>query len=213
MPGAGTGYADDVDATTTRQSVLDTISDAQRLDAGARIVDRAASRVVTERRRPLLEGRWLGHALHPLLTDVPLGCWMSAGILDVIGGRSGRRAARRLILAGVVGAVPTVASGLAEWGRITDVGARRTATVHAASGSIATACHAMSWWRRGRHLWRGRAWSLAGTLVSIGTGYLGGHLGLVAGVGGGRRDAGRKSSGPGGMPAVDPLAARVSAPL
>jgi hypothetical protein len=137
---------------------------------------------------------------------------MSAAVLDVVGGRAGRRSARRLILVGVIGAVPTVATGLAEWGRLTRDEARRTATVHAASGGIATACYAMSWWRRGRHPWRGRAWSLLGGLVAAGAGYLGGHLTLVDGAGAGRRDAGRRDSSPRTIPTVDPLAGAFGAP-
>lgn len=185
-----------------RQSALDAVEGAEQLDAAARALDRIADRVVSEARRPVLEGRWLGHALHPLLTDVPLGCWMSAGVLDVIGGRCGRRSARRLILTGVVGALPTVASGLAEWRRLTHDGSRRIATVHAAAGGLATACYTMSWWRRGRHVWRGRAWSLAGLLVAPLAGYLGGHLNLVRGAGGGRRDTDRSES----PSPADPLA-------
>src|SRR5215469_16724105 len=37
--------------------------------------------------RPLklvLNGSWLGHPLHPLLTDVPIGAWTVAILLDLI---------------------------------------------------------------------------------------------------------------------------------
>src|SRR5215470_10169211 len=37
--------------------------------------------------RPLklfLNGTWLGHPLHPLLTDVPIGAWTVAMLLDLI---------------------------------------------------------------------------------------------------------------------------------
>ena len=33
-----------------------------------------------------LSGIWLGHALHPLLTDLPIGTWTSAVLLDWLGG-------------------------------------------------------------------------------------------------------------------------------
>ena len=45
-------------------------------------------------RQPLkdvLSGTWLGHPLHPLLTDLPIGFWTSAFTLDLVGGRSTRR--------------------------------------------------------------------------------------------------------------------------
>src|SRR5918911_1814674 len=51
-----------------------------------------------------LSGTPLGHALHPFLTDFPIGTWTSAAILDVFGGRAARPAARQLIAAGVLAA-------------------------------------------------------------------------------------------------------------
>ena len=67
-------------------------------------------------RRPLadlLRGTWLGHALHPLLTDFPLGCWTSALVLDLLPGRH-RRASRTLIGLGLLAVPPTAAAGLSE---------------------------------------------------------------------------------------------------
>ena len=40
----------------------------------------------TERGKPIenaLHGVWLGHALHPVLTDIPLGAWTVAFALDL----------------------------------------------------------------------------------------------------------------------------------
>src|SRR5262245_39849334 len=53
-------------------------------------------------RRDLLQGAWLGHAVHPLMTDFPIGFFASALTLDVIGGKKARPAARRLIALGVL---------------------------------------------------------------------------------------------------------------
>src|ERR1035437_4964789 len=40
--------------------------------------------------KEFLNGSWLGHPLHPALTDVPIGAWMGASLLDVAdGGRGG----------------------------------------------------------------------------------------------------------------------------
>src|SRR5919198_2897341 len=44
-----------------------------------------------------ISGTWLGHALHPVLTDVPIGAWTSATVLDLIGGRHARSGADRLV--------------------------------------------------------------------------------------------------------------------
>lgn len=35
--------------------------------------------------KDLLHGTWLGHALHPLITDVPAGALTAALFLDLIG--------------------------------------------------------------------------------------------------------------------------------
>src|SRR3954452_4192110 len=59
-----------------------------------------------------LSGTPLGHALHPFLTDIPIGTWTSATLLDLIGGRASRPAARRLVATGVLASLPTAATGL-----------------------------------------------------------------------------------------------------
>src|SRR5688500_14986901 len=59
-----------------------------------------------------LRGKWLGHSFHPLATDFPLGAWMSASLLDLIGGKGGRRPAEKLIAFGLTAALPTATAGL-----------------------------------------------------------------------------------------------------
>jgi nitrite reductase/ring-hydroxylating ferredoxin subunit/uncharacterized membrane protein len=133
--------------------------------------------------KDLLSGTWLGHPLHPLLTDLPIGFWTSAFTLDLIGGRHSRAAATRLVAWGVLSALPTAASGAADWGDTTGPD-RRIGLVHAAANSTALACYAASWWarRRGRHA-RGVAWGLVGATAATVGGYLGGHLLQTHGVG------------------------------
>ncbi len=137
-------------------------------------------------RQPLkdaLSGTWLGHPLHPLLTDLPIGFWTSAFTLDLVGGRGTRRAATQLVAWGVVCAVPTAVSGAADWGDTTGA-ERRVGLVHAAANTTALACYAASWWARvrGRHA-RGVALGLAGATAATVGGYLGGHLLQSLGVG------------------------------
>lgn len=59
----------------------------------------------------LLSGTFLGHPLHPLLTDLPIGTWVSAASLDLLGGSRSSGAARRLTGLGVLAAMPTAAAG------------------------------------------------------------------------------------------------------
>jgi uncharacterized membrane protein len=154
---------------------------AERLSALSGAVGRSAA-------GPVLRGRPIGHALHPAMTDLPLGCWTSAAVLDLLGGRRCRTASQRLVAIGLLGTVPTVLTGLAEFEVIEPRAARRVATAHAAGNGLVAGLQLLSWRsrRRGRHV-RGVVWGLAGTGLSLVTGYLGGHLISHDGVGVGPR--------------------------
>jgi hypothetical protein len=131
-----------------------------------------------------LRGDWLGHALHPLLTDFPLGAWMSASFLDLFGGTDARGPSRRLIGFGLLVAVPTAASGLAEWQTTKGAGARRVGVVHAAVNGTATVLYGSSWVARHRGSHRlAVGLGVGGGLVATLGGYFGGHLSLVRKVG------------------------------
>jgi nitrite reductase/ring-hydroxylating ferredoxin subunit/uncharacterized membrane protein len=128
----------------------------------------------------LLSGTFLGHPLHPLLVTVPIGSWVAAAVFDLVGDRRG---AQRLIGMGILGALPTMASGASDWS-YTNGAEQRVGLVHATSNSVTLGAYALSWWerRRGNH-GRGVAWSALGvTTVSIG-GWLGGHMSYALGVG------------------------------
>jgi len=133
-----------------------------------------------------LSGTPLGHALHPLLTDLPIGTWTSATLLDVVGGRAARPAAERLIATGILAAVPTAASGLNDWADTTpaDDTVRRTGAVHAVANVAALALYAASLAARraDRHS-RGVALGLAGVGALTVGGHLGGHLSYAKAVG------------------------------
>src|SRR3954469_24152183 len=83
-----------------------------------------------------LNGVWMGHPLHPALTDVVLGAWWTGALLDLTGGR---RSADAAITVGVLAAVPTAASGAADWSDI-DGEQRRTGLVHALLNSAGLMC-------------------------------------------------------------------------
>jgi hypothetical protein len=130
----------------------------------------------TGTRASVLRGEWLGHAVHPLLTDVTLGTWTSASLLDLLGGPDSIASAQRLIGAGLLAAGPTAWAGWAEW---SGAGPRdkRVGLVHAVANGVAIGVYAASWIarRQGRH-GTGLRLALAGAAVSGVGAYLGGHL-------------------------------------
>lgn len=147
------------------------------LDAVIDPVARAAASVLP--RGPLkdgLHGVWLGHPLHPLLTDLPIGFWTSAWVLDLVGGRKSAKAAEKLMAFGVVSALPTAAAGLADWSEL-NTPERRSGAVHAAANLFATVLYATSYLarRRGRR-GRGIALGMVGAAAATAGGFLGGHL-------------------------------------
>lgn len=130
----------------------------------------------TGKRGSVLRGEWLGHAVHPLLTDVVLGTWTSATVLDLVGGRDSAAAAQRLVATGLLTVGPTAWTGWAEWSA---AGPRdkRVGLVHAATNAVAIGAYTASWVARrsGRHD-SGARWALVGATVSGLGAYLGGHL-------------------------------------
>ncbi len=70
----------------------------------------------------LLHGTWLGHPLHPVLTDVVVGAWSLGALFDLISLRSPsrrtRQAADTLTAVGIVAALPTAPSGVADFSTI-----------------------------------------------------------------------------------------------
>ena len=88
----------------------------EALDKVARPLAGAVGRAVRPRVvRNLLSGTDLGHPLHPVLTDLPIGAWVMSALLDAAGGPAAEGAADLLVAAGVVAAVPTAAAGLNDW--------------------------------------------------------------------------------------------------
>jgi uncharacterized membrane protein len=177
-----------VTVPTGLQRAVATLEQDGRLDAVVRRLERVAAPLSRGATGSKLRGDWLGHALHPLMTDVPIGCWVSAGLLDVVGGKKSRRASQRLVGLGLVSAAPTVASGLADWSQLRDPRTRRVGAVHAVANAIAAFLYLRSWRsrRRGHHL-RGVGYGLVGAATLSASGYLGGHLAYARRAGTGQR--------------------------
>jgi nitrite reductase/ring-hydroxylating ferredoxin subunit/uncharacterized membrane protein len=130
-----------------------------------------------------LSGTWLGHPLHPVLTDVAIGAFASASLLDILGGRRGARSANALVRFGMLAAVPTAAAGLSDWSDTVGPD-RRVGVVHAASNATALVLYAKSLGARRRgHRVVGASLGLMGMGALALGGYLGGHLSFARGVG------------------------------
>ena len=133
-----------------------------------------------------LSGTWLGHALHPLLTDAVIGPWTSALILDAVGGDESERAADLLIGVGIAASLPTAVTGAHDWAdtEVADPSARRVGAVHGALNTTALALFGASLAaRRGGMRGRGKLLAAAGGAVLAVSGHLGGHLSYSQGVG------------------------------
>jgi nitrite reductase/ring-hydroxylating ferredoxin subunit/uncharacterized membrane protein len=130
-----------------------------------------------------LHGVWLGHPLHPVLTDVPLGAWTAAFVLDVMEARAPRYRARQYatgadtcIAVGIAGAAGAAVTGLTDWSA-TDAEPRRTGLLHAALNTTALAFYVGSLLlrRRGKRS-EARALAFVGAGVVTAGAYLGGTL-------------------------------------
>lgn len=128
----------------------------------------------------LLHGTWLGHPLHPAITDVPIGAWTTAAVLDgmeLAGQNKYKPGADAAIAVGLVGAVGAAASGLTDWTGTTKR-RRKIGLIHGILNLGATALYTTSYFLRRRKDSRNTAITLAmlGYGVTAVAAYLGGHL-------------------------------------
>jgi nitrite reductase/ring-hydroxylating ferredoxin subunit/uncharacterized membrane protein len=134
----------------------------------------------------LLDGTWLGVPLHPALTDVPVGAWTSAFVLDLVaavtGSETADKAADGALAVGIAGALPAAATGTADWRDL--IGEeRRIATVHALLNVAGLTLNVSSLAQRARgNRIAGRALSAAGLAISGTAAHLGGELSFGLGV-------------------------------
>lgn len=134
-----------------------------------------------ERLRTLLHGTWLGHPLHPALTDVPIGAWTVSSILDVLDtmapeSATYRKAARTSVGIGLLGALGAAATGLSDW-QYTHDNARRLALAHGALNGVGTSLFALSWvGRKYGNVPHAKLASALGYLAVQASAFLGGML-------------------------------------
>jgi nitrite reductase/ring-hydroxylating ferredoxin subunit/uncharacterized membrane protein len=132
-----------------------------------------------ERVMDFLHGRWLGHALHPVLTDLPIGMWTGSLLLDTVGAH---KSAGVLSAAGSAGAVGAAASGFADWSDT--VGRdRRLGVLHGLLNLSGMGLQVLSLSARlRRRKTSAMALSALGLTVSSAAAYLGGELVFGRGV-------------------------------
>ncbi|WP_347159391.1 Rieske 2Fe-2S domain-containing protein [Pontibacter chitinilyticus] len=127
-----------------------------------------------------LHGTWLGHPLHPVITDIPIGAWTTAVVLDsleLMGEKKYAPGADAAVAVGLAGAMGAAVTGLTDWTGTTKE-RRRLGLMHGMINAGAAALYLTSMVLRRRKESRGAAISLAMIgygVVSAGA-YLGGHL-------------------------------------
>ena len=155
--------------------ILDRVADTAAVDKVAEPVRRAVQAVLRPQALTvLLHGTWLGHPVHPVLAQVPVGTWLSAGVLDLVPAL--RPAATTLIGTGVAAAVPTALAGAADWSEA-GTGVRRLGIFHAAANTVALGLYAGSLVARAKGRGAlGRGLSYTGLGIAAGSAAVGGHM-------------------------------------
>jgi nitrite reductase/ring-hydroxylating ferredoxin subunit/uncharacterized membrane protein len=127
-------------------------------------------------------GRWAGHALHPALSDLPIGFWSGSLLLDMVGGNEPATAkgkldaAGTLSAAGLAAAVATAVTGVADW-TVSDGEDRRVGLFHGLLNGAGTALQGASLAARlGGHRGSARTLGVASMAATTVAAFVGGHL-------------------------------------
>jgi nitrite reductase/ring-hydroxylating ferredoxin subunit/uncharacterized membrane protein len=163
-------------------ALAERIERAPALDRPVRVLSATVVRALPPgSRTDALHGVPFGQPAHPALVRMPLGCWTSAVLLDFF--RGTERAAGTLVAVGLASALPSAATGLADWSAL-HRHQQRVGLVHAISQAGATTLFGASLLARmaGRH-GNGKLLSACGLAVATVGAYLGGHLALRLGAG------------------------------
>src|SRR5215468_900219 len=131
-------------------------------------------------------GRWVGHPLHPALSDLPVGLWAGVVVLDATdrgpASRRGLGAAGMMSAAGILAAGATALTGLSDW-TVSNEPDRRVGLFHGLLNTVALGLQCASLGTRvAGHRGTARALGAAGLTVTAAAGYLGGHLVFTKGV-------------------------------
>jgi nitrite reductase/ring-hydroxylating ferredoxin subunit len=155
-----------------RVRVSDRLERAEGLDRVVGPLQQVVRKIPPGRLRDALHGVWLGHPVHPVLVQVPVGAWMSAAFLDALG----EDGARHLIGLGLLASVPAAVAGSADWAEQHEQ-QMRTGVVHAAANTAAITLYTGSLLARARQrTGLGKALGYAGLAAVAVGGLLGGDI-------------------------------------
>ncbi|SDT60295.1 Ferredoxin subunit of nitrite reductase or a ring-hydroxylating dioxygenase [Pseudarthrobacter equi] len=149
--------------------------DAEWLDPVAKSVRKAVKKIIPPGwMRDVLHGVPVGHPVHPLAVQVPMGAWISAAVLDAVPGTE--QAAKILVGVGALSAVPSAVAGFTDWTQLHPQ-QQRVGLIHAAANIAATTLYSASLVQRARGSHSsGKVLGYLGLAVVSGGGFLGGHL-------------------------------------
>lgn len=127
-----------------------------------------------------LHGTWLGHPLHAVLTDIPVGAWTAAAVFDALEEMTGQRrfaaASDLAVTVGLVGAIGSAITGITDWSD-TDGRARKAGLIHGMLNLGGTLLYGASLLHRSRNQRKlGRGFGLLGFAMAAASAYLGGEL-------------------------------------
>lgn len=164
---------------------LNVIDEQDWLEPASDVVQRAANKSLTGGaiRRMVdnaLNGTWFGHPIHPALTDIPVGAWTVGLALDGVELLSGHEefipGADAALTIGVIGAIGSAVTGLAQW-QYTDSRSRRLGLAHALLNTGALGLYGVSLICRARgKRGAGHVTALLGYGITAASAYLGGDL-------------------------------------
>jgi uncharacterized membrane protein len=171
----------------TASQITKTIERQRWLDPAAKTVDRALGATLDrsgtrgERAKYILHGDWLGHPLHPALTDIPVGAFTVGVVLDATGAitRSDKldSGADAAITVGVLSALAAAGAGWTDWHMARDPAIKRTGLVHAALNISAVSMFSASLLQRRRKRRRsGNVLAVLGILLLAAGAYVGGTM-------------------------------------
>ncbi|MEO7315445.1 MAG: Rieske 2Fe-2S domain-containing protein [Ginsengibacter sp.] len=169
-----------------QKSVINLIEQQKWLDKTAKIVQPAvlnayeAAGEAGRRLKNFFHGTWLGHPLHPAMTDIPIGAWTAAAALDaceLAGSEKYKNGADAAVAIGLVGAVGAAITGLTDWTGTSEK-KQKIGLMHGILNLTATTLYTSSLILRRNKKSRGTAiaLSMAGYGLTTLAAYLGGHL-------------------------------------